>query len=212
MLDLNGTLLYRSRASQNYTPRPSLLKFLDYAFANHSILVWSSAQPHNVKGVCAKLFSRKQRDLLLGAWGRDMLGLTSAQYKARVQVYKRLDRIWGNESFRPVHPDLEAGWGPHNTLLIDDSALKASAQPFNHVEVPEFFPDGGENVANGRDVLGQVVCYLEEARKWSNVSGFVRHRPFGIDAGWHWDWQRMSQARDVCKDDDTTGGLREKSM
>ena len=146
--------------------------------------------------------------MLLGAWGRDTLGLTSAQYKARVQVYKRLDRIWGRESLQHAHPDFEAGWGPHNTLLIDDSALKASAQPFNHVEVPEFLPGGGENEANGRDVLGQVVCYLEEARKWSNVSGFVRHRPFEIDAGWHWDWQKMSQARDMCKDDDITGGLR----
>ena len=146
--------------------------------------------------------------MLLGAWGRDTLGLTSAQYKARVQVYKRLDRIWGNESLRPVHPDLKAGWGPHNTLLIDDSTLKASAQPFNHVEVPEFLPDRCENGANGRDVLGQVVCFLEEARKWSNVSGFVRQRPFKIDAGWHWDWQKMSHAGDISKDDDTTGGLR----
>ena len=50
VLDLNGTLLYRPRASQNYTPRPCLSNFLNYAFANHSLLVWSSAQPYTVKG------------------------------------------------------------------------------------------------------------------------------------------------------------------
>ncbi len=25
--------------------------------------------------------------------------------------------------------------------------------------------------------------YLEEARKWSDISGFVRHRPFKIGSG-----------------------------
>ncbi|KAL9132402.1 MAG: hypothetical protein Q9175_006427 [Cornicularia normoerica] len=186
VLDLNGTLLYRPRASQNYTPRPCLLKFLKYAFANHSVLVWSSAQPYNVKGVCTRLFSRDQREMLLGEWGRDTLGLTSAQYRERIQVYKRLDRIWGNTDLQHSHPDFERGerWGQHNTVLIDDSALKASAQPFNHITVPEFVRGGGEQEGDGRDVLGQVVAYLEEARKWSNVSRFVRHVPFKIDVHW----------------------------
>ncbi|CAD6575468.1 MAG: hypothetical protein ASARMPREDX12_007300 [Alectoria sarmentosa] len=211
ILDLNGTLLYRPRASQNYTPRPCLPKFLKYAFANHSLLVWSSAQPYNVKGVCRRLFSPGQREMLLGEWGRDTLGLTPAQYKERVQVYKRLDRIWGNKTLQQLHPDFERGqiWGQQNTLLIDDSALKASAQPFNHVEVPEFVRSGREKEGDGRNVLGQVVGYLEEARKWSDVSVFVRHRRFEIDAGWRWEWQKKkSQGYDQCEKDDEDGGVR----
>ena len=86
VLDLNGTLLHRSRASQNYVPRPCLHEFLQYAFANHSLLVWSSAQPFNVKGVCTRLFSQDQREMLLGEWGRDTLGLTSTEYKFKVYV------------------------------------------------------------------------------------------------------------------------------
>lgn len=217
VLDLNGTLLCRSLASQNYTPRPCLSNFLEYAFANHSLLVWSSAQPYNVKGVCTRLFSRGQRDMLLGEWGRDTLGLTSAQYKERVQVYKRLERIWGNENLQHSHPGFELGqrWSQHNTVLIDDSALKASAQPFNHVEVPEFVRGGGEKEGDGRDVLGQVVGYLEEARKWSNISGFLRHGPFEIDAGWRWEWQKKqkkqkkkkAQGRDQCEADDEDRGV-----
>ena len=188
VLDLNGTLLHRSRASQNYIPRPCLHEFLQYAFANHSLLVWSSAQPFNVKGVCTRLFSQDQREKLLGEWGRDTLGLTSAQYKERVQVYKRLDRIWDNKNLQRLHPGSELGerWGQHNTVLIDDSVLKATAQPFNHVKVPEFVRGGSEEEGRGRDVLGQVVGYLEEARKWSDVSGFVRRRPFAIDEEWRW--------------------------
>ena len=187
VLDLNGTLLYRPRASQNYTPRPYLINFLQYAFANHSLLVWSSAQPCNVKGVCTRLFSRDQRRSLLGVWGRDTLGLTSTQYKERVQVYKRLDRIWGNTTLQRLHPDFEGGkrWGQNNSVLIDDSALKASAQPYNHVKVPRF-AQGADEKGGGRDVLKKVVGYLEEARKWSDVSGFVRHTPFATDDGWRW--------------------------
>lgn len=121
VLDLNGTLLYRSRASQSYTPRPCLHNFLKYAFANHSLLVWSSAQPYNVKGVCRRLFTPDERKLLLGEWGRDTLGLTSAQYKKRVQVYKRLDRIWSDENLQHSHPGFKEGerWNQRNTLLID---------------------------------------------------------------------------------------------
>lgn len=121
--------------------------------------------------------------MLLGEWGRDTLGLTSTQYKERVQVYKRLDRIWDNENLQRLHPDSELGetWGQHNTVLVDDSVLKAMAQPFNHVEVPEFVRGGSEKEGRGGDVLEQVVEYLEEARNWSDISGFVRRRPFVID-------------------------------
>lgn len=130
--------------------------------------------------------------MLLGEWGRDTLGLTPAQYKARVQVYKRLDRIWGDESLQHSHPDFEGGarWGQHNTVLIDDSALKASAQPFNHVQVPEFMRGGGEQEGDGRDVLGQVVGYLEEVRKWSDVSGYMTRGPFEVDTRWRWEWPK----------------------
>lgn len=127
--------------------------------------------------------------MLLGEWGRDTLGLTPAQSKQRVQVYKRLNRIWDNDLLQHSHPDFGQGekWGQHNTLLIDDSALKASAQPYNLVEVPEFVHDCGlieGEDGNGPSVLGQVVRYLDEARKWSDISAFVKGRPFRVGLGW----------------------------
>ena len=193
VLDLNGTLLYRASRDQSgktrdFTPRPSLSQFLQYAFANHSLLIWSSAQPYNVTGMCARLFEPTQRKLLLGEWARDTLGLTPQQYKERVQVYKRLDRIWDDERLQYRHPDLDQGgrWAQHNTLLIDDSFQKASAQPFNHVEVPEYV-EGDERDGDGRNVLAQVVGYLEEARRWNDVSAFVREHGFVVDAGWRWE-------------------------
>ena len=47
-------------------------------------------------------------------------------------------------------------------------------------------PGASEREGDGKDVLVQVVGYLEEARKWSNFSGFVRQRPFAVDEGWRW--------------------------
>lgn len=61
---------------------------------------------------------------------------------------------------------------------------------------------GGEEVGDGRDVLGHVVEYLEEARKWSNVSGFLKQGPFKIE-----DWQKKAQGREQCGDDDQEGGV-----
>lgn len=179
ILDLNGTLLVRRRASSSYTPRPSLERFLRYCFQHHSVLLWSSATPFNVKSICRKIFSKEQRRNLLGEWGRDTLGLTPAQYKGHVQVYKKLDRVWDSKALSSMHPDAEKGvkWDQRNTVLIDDSALKASAQPHNLVHIPEFTKDKADSC----DVLQQVVAYLEELRMYEDVSNFIKQTPFRPD-------------------------------
>ena len=174
-LDLNGTLLYRTKKALNYVPRPGLESFLDYCFANHNVLIWSSARPHNVAGVCKKVFNPVQHELLLGQWGRDTLGLTPKQYHQRVQVYKHLDFVWSNVEIQSRHPGFPEGgrWGQHNTVLIDDSATKAAAQPFNLIEVPEFV-SADDAVEVSRGTLGQVVSRLEEVRLWTDVSAIMR--------------------------------------
>ncbi|KAL6713082.1 hypothetical protein ACLMJK_009203 [Lecanora helva] len=197
ILDLNGTLLYRSSHKTSYTPRLHLQPFLTYLLANHTVLIWSSARPKNVEGMCKRLFTPQQRRQLVGEWGRDTLGLSKGDYNRRVQVYKRLDRVWDDASIqrrRPYHGSEGGRWDQHNTLLIDDSVLKASAQPYNHIEVPEFVKGGDCGIGVGKDgsggcsVLEQVVGYLEEARRWSDVSAFVRERKFGVGRGWGWDF------------------------
>ncbi len=157
VLDLNGTLLYRPVASSHYIPRPSLQLFLTHCLANYSLLIWSSATPHNVRTICSRIFTLAERKMLLGEWARDTLDLSPQQYAAKVQVFKRLDRIWDNDSMQRAHPHYLNGgrWSQENTLLLDDSALKASAQPYNAVVVPEFVK--GDSIAkqnNWRDGRG----------------------------------------------------------
>ena len=191
VLDLNGTLLYRPSASSNYLPRPFLAPFLAYCLANHSVLIWSSASPANVSAMCAKLFRPRDRRTLLGEWGRDTLGLTPEQYTSKVQVYKRLDQIWHDPRLSASHPLALQGqrWGQENTLLIDDSPMKATAQPYNLLRIPEFNKNTTEI-----DVLGQVVGYIEEARRRDNVSAYVCSRMFEVDDGWTWDWEKPAAA------------------
>ncbi|KAL8944419.1 MAG: hypothetical protein Q9216_000470 [Gyalolechia sp. 2 TL-2023] len=213
VLDLNGTLLYRPKASSGYKPRPYLKQFLAHCNSNYKILVWSSATPRNVTAICAKIFTPEQRKFLLGEWGRDTLDLTLQQYKAKVQVYKRLDRIWAFDKIQRSHPDYAFGgrWSQKNTLLLDDSTMKASAQPYNSVVVPEFVKGAGELQINGTDVLGQVVAYLELAKTYQDVSAFARERPFRINEGWRWDWsQKGVPASDFTgeSDEDIKGGVR----
>lgn len=182
VIDLNGTLVFRKRRTSSFVERPNLAPFLTYLFANHTLMIWSSAQPENVRSVCHRLFSPTQRRQVLAEWGRDTLDLTPAQYREKVQVYKRLDKIWRNETIRNGHPDVHRGgvWDQSNTVLIDDSRAKAAAQPHNLLEIPEFTNTPEQRDA---DVLAQVVGYLEELRAQEDVSRFIRQRSFRVDDG-----------------------------
>lgn len=187
VVDLNGTLVDRKRRTSSFVERPNLAVFLDYVLVNHTLMIWSSARPDNVRSVCQRLFSPAQRSQVIAEWGRDTLDLTPTQYKEKVQVYKRLDKIWRNGTIQDRHPDAGRGgvWDQSNTVLIDDSRMKAAAQPHNLLQIPEF-----KNTPEQRDtdVLGQVVGYLEELRFQEDVSRFMREKSFRVDGAWAGPW------------------------
>lgn len=190
VLDLNGTLLARGGGRTTITKRPYLDRFVEYCLKHHSVMIWSSAQPESVAQMCGKIFKPQQRKKLVREWGRDTLELTNKDYYNKVQVYKRLDRIWEDTVLQSQNPCWEkfGNWSQNNTVLIDDSRLKAQKQPFNHIEIPEYTTRSGDE-GTGMEVLGQVVGYLEELRKWDNVSRFIRANRFEMDRGWSWDWE-----------------------
>lgn len=70
------------------------------------------------------------------------------------------------------------GFDQRNTILIDDSKEKASSEPFNHVEIPDFteeiWRDGKD------DALRKVAGYIDVARGYENVSSYIRERPFDV--------------------------------
>lgn len=171
VLDLNGTLLVRpSRArSRDFIIRPGVQQLLDYLFDNHVVMVYSSAQPANVEAMVQELVSKKRAKALAGVWGRDKLGLTPAQYEEKVQVYKKLEKIWEDSRVQATSVNGQL-WSQANTVLIDDSHVKALSQPHNLVQVPEFTNKKKLSLEEKRrehEVVASLRAKLEEL-KWSN--------------------------------------------
>ena len=197
-------------------------------------MVWSSARPENVGLMCNFLFSPQQRASLVAEWGRDTLGLNPAQYNEKVQVYKRLGWVWANEEVQRLScPGYVEGhrWGQGNTILVDDGLEKGRTEPWNLVEVPAF--EGTKGVGKGgkgkkgkgkkepqmeSDHLAEVVAWIEEARWWSDVSGFSQAMGRRFEVGKEWACVEIdgnakkqdlrSLAESEKEDSDSDGGVR----
>jgi hypothetical protein len=141
ILDLNGTLMLKPdfRRQDDIRVRPGAPKVLEYLFAHHVVMVYTSGQPHNAEKIARRLFSAEQYDQLAAVWARDKLDLTPAQYRDKVQVYKKLDKIWKTTEIQAsFFPPGQGRWDQSNTILVDDSHLKALQEPHNLLQVPEF--------------------------------------------------------------------------
>lgn len=189
ILDLNGTLLFRPirRRPTYLLERPFLKPFLRYLIQNFSVVVWSSAKPENVKAMVQQVLDEELRNMLVGCWGRDTFGLSPEHYTQNVQVYKDLRLIWNADEVQQKHPNYQSGkrWSQVDTILIDDSALKASAQPHNLIQIPEFVatPEQMEE-----DILREVAGYLDCVKTQKNASSWMRNYPFKAGAGYKHDW------------------------
>lgn len=175
ILDLNGTLMLKPdyRKPKDFHVRPGAYKLLEYLFANHTVMVYTSGQPHNAEIVARGLFSAAQYDELAAIWARDKLDLTPVQYRAKVQVYKKLDKIWANNEIQSSSFSPGTGkWDQTNTILVDDSHLKALQEPHNLLQVPEF--TGKQNELKKKDYVKreeqicQSLVMKLEVLKWQN--------------------------------------------
>lgn len=178
ILDLNGTLLHRKTKGSNFKPRPHLDEFLEYLFSNHSVMVWSSARPHNVINMCKQFFTPEQFQRVTAIWTRDNLQLTPEAYSANTQVYKQLSWVWRDVRIQAKNPVRNTFWSQSNTVLLDDSVEKSASEPYNLIRIGEFEnrPD-----QQGEDVLPQVALYLNTLRSQRDVSAYIRTQPFVPD-------------------------------
>lgn len=190
VLDLNGTLLARRRLNNStLRARPGLREFMLYLFQNHSVMIWSSATPASVQQMTTRILTKQQQVDIIQTWARDRFKLNAGDYHQKIQVYKRLEVIWDDKHLQSLNPDKTGVWDQSNTVLIDDSTLKAITQPHNHIKVPEYgWSDGQEN---GVEVLCQVAAYLEEIRRFDDVSRYMRQKRFTIDNSLVWGWKEV---------------------
>jgi hypothetical protein len=190
IIDLNGTLLHRTNGRAAFEPRKNLHKFIEYVLKHHTLMIWSSSIPTNVAAMVGNFLSASQKKQLLTIWARDTLRLSDKQYVQKVQVYKQLSWVWESElAIQQIGSGVV--WDQTNTVLIDDSELKAAAEPHNLVKIPEF--KGGEEES---DVLGQVLGYLQWLSIEPNVSNAIRNQPFKADGFWDWTWTDDEQVSD----------------
>jgi hypothetical protein len=189
ILDLNGTLLYRpSRNNTKMIARPFLAPFLRYLFSNFAVMVWSSARPQNVAALVDQSLEDDLKKSLVAQWARGHFNLKPEHYNANVQVYKNLDLVWSKDEIQKQHPDYETGgrFGQHNTVLIDDTILKASAQPYNLLQISEF---SATKQQMQEDKLRDVAGYLDVLRTQQDVSKFIKREPFQHDSEkWAYAW------------------------
>jgi hypothetical protein len=175
VLDLNGVLAIRKKRTKSYTPRPQLAPFLDYLFANHHVMIWSSGMPENVERIMARMLSYERQQKLVAIWSRDKLRLPAHLFAEKVQVYKQLSWIWEDPTLQLNAP--LGGWSQRDTVLIDDSIDKAAAEPYNLIEVDEYT---GSPAQDENTTLLHIIAYLERIRWYGNVSAEIRASPFVV--------------------------------
>ncbi|KAJ6109878.1 hypothetical protein N7486_002113 [Penicillium sp. IBT 16267x] len=170
ILDLNGTLICRKhrKLPPVFAERAGLKHFLDELFQNYSVMIWTSSKPPTLSAIVKLLFpSKAHKRKLVACWGRDKFGLSNRQYNAKLQVYKQLHKVWNDRDIQLTYPgntpkkkgaapqeaqneqnpapksEFPAGqrWDQTNTILIDDSKIKALSEPYNILEIPEFTND-----------------------------------------------------------------------
>ncbi|KAI5285306.1 hypothetical protein KEM54_000667 [Ascosphaera aggregata] len=133
ILDLNGTLVHRKKKSNRATCRPQLHPFLDSLLTSHRAMIWTSTMPGNTMNLVTSVFPRSTINSLVDIWARDKLRLKEWEYNSKVQVYKNLEWVWEDVNIKGY-----GNWDQSNTVLVDDSRLKAASHPFNLLEIPEF--------------------------------------------------------------------------
>ncbi|BCS02346.1 NIF domain protein [Aspergillus luchuensis] len=181
ILDLNGTLVHRP---DRYMPprfkrRAGLDIFIQTLMQKYKVMIWSSARPPTVDGICRQLFINDSRTQIVAEWHREHFNLTPQQYDAKIQVYKTLSTVWADEKVQASYPSPESlgssvpgtfqktRWDQTNTILIDDTRLKASSEPSNLLEIPTF---DGHSGAEDAATLTKVLQMLEELSLHEDVS------------------------------------------
>lgn len=169
ILDLNGTCVHRAASHRPGTPRPHLKPFLEYLFEYHDVMVWSSAMPKNVNKMCRNIFTPDQLQKLVAMWTREDLRL-GRLIATKIKGHKMLTWVW--EALNPQKEDKSWLYDQTNTVLIDDTRLKAAAEPWNLLEVPEW--DGHDQKD---EILQKAIKYLELLRWTRDVSQYLHRHP-----------------------------------
>jgi hypothetical protein len=107
--------------------RPGLQTFLDWLFQNYNISVWSAASPDYVEFIVKNIIEKNKRKI---------------EYVLNSENCENCQKIFGDKHIKnlsmlwDIH-DIK-GYGPYNTLIIDDLKMVCKVQPHNSVQIKSF--------------------------------------------------------------------------
>jgi RNA polymerase II subunit A small phosphatase-like protein len=143
--------LFRSDDMDGYYmiySRPYLQEFLDYAFANFNVTVWTAATKDYALFICEKIIinNRPERklDFIFFSYHCDL----SKKFK---KYSKELCMLWDIHKL--------PGYSEKNTVIIDDyKADVHKSQPNNCIIAPpfEFTKEGSENDTFLKDIIPEI--------------------------------------------------------
>jgi TFIIF-interacting CTD phosphatase-like protein len=107
--------------------RPGLQDFLDWLYENFNIMVWSAASPDYVEFIVKNIVEKngRQVDYVLNSDNCE-----ESQEKFGDKHIKNLKMLWDVYDIK--------GYGPYNTLIIDDLKMVCKIQPNNSIQIKSF--------------------------------------------------------------------------
>lgn len=170
VLDLDNTLIYsipfskfpKRRSVMHSRPhhfmddeyvifeRPGLQEFLDFLFSHFNVMVWSAASPEYVEFIVENILSKE---------GRHFEYVLNSDNCEDCQDYYGEDQFKNLRYLWDIH-DLP-GYGPYNTLIIDDLGLVRKTQPNNAIQVKSFNTNR-KDCWTDNELIGRVKPLLED--------------------------------------------------
>jgi len=140
--------------------RKGLDEFIDFLLANFDVAVWSSAWQKNVTLLCDHVFGDK-RDQLIFEFDQTHCGVVKPHPtpgETKPLFIKNLDTVW--REFPGVYTR-------ENTLMIDDSPLKARENPVGSLyQVYPWYPLQGKGLQDDglEEIQAVLAAYLRDGR------------------------------------------------
>eukprot|EP00759_Apiculatamorpha_spiralis_P020451 PhF_6_TR25802/c0_g1_i1/m.36409 len=162
IFDMNGVMVNRKNKA-SVVSRPGLVPFLQSMGSQFALGVWTSAMAHNAKKALEAVLPPEIMSMFILVLTRDDCKPAPTP-EDKYATEKNLEKVWAN-------PSLYGVWGPHNTILVDDTPSKGSSCPQNILVVPTF--DRKDKVSD--DVFRELGRFLmEEVRGAEDVREAVK--------------------------------------
>jgi len=199
LFDLNGTILFRDRGpcrkgyrineskvrDQKVWMRPYAKKFLDFVFGHFDVGVWSSAMKQNVEPLVKLAFGERALVCMLDR----SLCTPHPTPEKPYGTLKELSKVW------KLFP---GKYDEKNTIILDDSPVKALRNPDNNLVLCEYSPDLMTPAVFDSDrTLLDLIPYLQQLEGAADVRSVVREQPFAT----------RSVLADAAAGDDGVDGL-----